>query len=203
MSVGSVNSNVTFGQNQVKKSNSKRTAAYIAAGLGTAAAITGAVIYRKNIANTFRTLKDKFTPSTTNLVNSMDNAVENGKNKVKDIVDTLKETAKTKIDEGKEALNDAMDSEITQNIKDEAQGFFKNAGEFLKNAATKTWDYTKQAFNWVMEKVTGFFKEIKTFLSDLKKETAQQATAGAEKAANTAAQTTDDVQQAANKATGC
>ncbi len=195
MSVGSVNSNVTFGQNQVKKNNSKHTAAYIAAGLGTAAAITGAVVYRKNIANTFKILKDKFTPSTTNLVNSMDDVMKNGKEKVNDIVDTvkgkvdegvdfvqekagkIKETVQNKIDEGKEALDDAMNSETAQNIKDGTQGFFKNAGEFLKNAATKTWGTIKEGYNWVKEKVVGLYQKIKTFLSDLKKEASTQADA--------------------------
>ena len=55
MQVGSVNSKVTSAQQQpVKKSNAKRTAAYIGAGIGTAAAITGAIVYRKNIANAFK-----------------------------------------------------------------------------------------------------------------------------------------------------
>lgn len=217
MSVGSVNSNVTFGQQQpVKKSNAKRTAAYIGAGIGTAAAITGAIVYRKNIASAFNTLKDMFTPLKTSIADGMADIAGNVKgkakkvaknvqNKVEEGVDALKEKAepvkekikntandvKDKVDEGVDALKDkakqvkeevkekVANSETAQNIKNETKSFFKKTGEVLKNVFTKTWDYTKQAFNWVKDKVVGFFKEINTFLSNMKKEAAEQVTESA------------------------
>lgn len=211
MSVGSVNSNVAFGQKPVKKTNTKHTAAYIGAGIGTAAAITGAIVYRKNIASAFKTLKDMFTPLKTSLVSNVadlgatvGNKAKKAANKVKDTVtdgvETLKEKSeplkekikdaaddvKDKLDDGVDALKDKAkqvkddvkekiaNSETAQNIKNEAAGFFKKTGEFLKKGVTTTWNYTKQAFNWVKDKVVGFFSEIKTFLSNMKKEAAQQ-----------------------------
>ena len=198
MSVGSVNSNVTFGQQPVKKSNAKRTAAYIGAGIGTAAAITGAIVYRKNIASAFNTLKDMFTPLKTSIADGMADIAGNVKgkakkvaknvqNKVEEGVDALKEKAEPVKEKIKNTANDVKDkveqkvanSETAQNIKNETEGFFKKTGEFFKKGFTKTWDYTKQAFNWVKDKVVGFFKEINTFLSNMKKEAAEQVTESA------------------------
>lgn len=216
MSVGSVNSNVSVGQQQpVKKNNAKRTAAYIGAGVGTAAAITGAVVYRKNIAGVFKTLKDMFTPLKTKLVSNVSDlgstvgdkvqkAAQKVKTKVGEGVDTLKEKTeplkekiqnvaddvKDKVDDGVDALKDkakqvkeevkekVANSETAQNIKNETEGFFKKTGEFFKKGFTTTWNFTKQAFNWVKDKVVGFFKEIKTFLSNMKKEAAEQVAQG-------------------------
>ena len=203
MLVGSVNPNTTVAQQQpVKKNNAKRTAAYIAAGLGTAAAIGGAVVYRKNISKMFSSLKDKLSPSVTNLVNNAQDMVTNGKNKVKEVV----ENARGKIDEGVEYVQeqagkagekiqetaakveekaekliddtkDVINSENAQNIKNEANNFFKKTGEYIKEGLTTAWEYTKQAYTWVKDKVSNAYKEIKTFLSNLKQETQQAADA--------------------------
>ena len=204
MQVGSVNSNVATGQQQpVKKSNAKRTATYIGAGLGTAAAVTTAVIYRKNIANMFRALKDMFTPLKTNVTDAMADVgetvtkktrktakvvkdtvkegtealkeqAEKAKETIKDVTDDLKD----KLDEGVDALRDKADevlnSESVQNIKKEAGGFFKRTGKFIQTGFTTVWNYTKLAFNWVKDKVVNAYNEIKTFLSGMKKEAAEQ-----------------------------
>ena len=172
MPVGSVNTNnVAFGQQPVKKSNAKRTAAYVAAGVGTAAAITGAVIYRKNLANLLGSLKEMFTPLKTKMAHTTAGA-EAVKEKVGEGVDALKDQAAKLKEEATEAINN---SETAQTIKNETTSFFKNAKEFIKDGAAKAWGYAKQAFNWVKEKAVNLFEHVKEFFKGVKKEAVDTA----------------------------
>ena len=103
MQVGSVNSNVATGQQQpVKKSNAKRTAAYIGAGIGTAAAITGAIVYRKNIANAFKAFKDMLTPLKTTIGDNMSDIGAKAKDKAGKVAQKVKNT----VDDGVEVLKE-------------------------------------------------------------------------------------------------
>ena len=184
MPVGSVNTNnVAFGQQPVKKSNAKRTAAYVAAGVGTAAAITGAVIYRKNLANLLGSLKEMFTPLKTKMAHTTadlgstvrDKAragAEAVKEKVGEGVDALKDQAAKLKEEATEAINN---SETAKTIKNETTSFFKNAKEFIKDGAAKAWGYAKQAFNWVKEKAVNLFEHVKEFFKGVKKEAVDTA----------------------------
>lgn len=63
MPMGSVNySNnaVNFGRKPHVSSETKRTAAYVAAGVATGAAVAAGVVYRKNIGSMFSKIADKF-----------------------------------------------------------------------------------------------------------------------------------------------
>lgn len=139
MSVGSVN-HVSFGQQQVKKTSTARKAAYVGAAIGTAAAITGAVVYRKNISSAFNTMKDIFTPLKTKVAEKVN--IEGLKNKINN-------------------------SETTQTIKKETTNLYAKVKNFVQEYGKKAWGYAKQAYNWVtehakplVEKVTGFFKNM-------------------------------------------
>ena len=189
MQVGSVNSKVTSAQQQpVKKSNAKRTAAYIGAGIGTAAAITGAIVYRKNIANAFKAFKDMLTPLKTTIGDNMSDIgakakdkagkiAKKVKNTVDDGVDALKDKAakgkeklsetaekvKDKVDEGVDALKEKA-GQVKDDVKEKIANSetAQNIKNEAKNIFQKTGGFFKKGFN----KTAGFVKTAFNWVKD-------------------------------------
>lgn len=146
MSVGSVN-HVSFGQQQVKKTSTARKAAYVGAAIGTAAAITGAVVYRKNISSAFKTIKDILTPLKTKVAEKVN--IEGLKNKINN-------------------------SETAQTIKEGATGLFGKVKNFVTEYAGKAWGYAKQVYNWVTEHAKPMFETVKNFFSEMMQKATNQ-----------------------------
>lgn len=144
MSVGSVN-HVSFGQHQVKKTSTARKAAYVGAAIGTAAAITGAVVYRKNISSAFKTLKDILTPLKTKVAEKVN--VEGLKNKINN-------------------------SETAQSLKEGATGLFTKVTDFVKKYGEQAWGYAKQAYSWVAEHAKPILNKIVEFFNNMKEKAA-------------------------------
>ena len=189
MQVGSVNSKVTSAQQQpVKKSNAKRTAAYIGAGIGTAAAITGAIVYRKNIANAFKAFKDMLTPLKTTIGDNISDigakakdkagkVAQKVKNTVDDGVEVLKEQAakgKEKLSETAEKVKDKVDDgvdalkEKAGQVKDEVKEKIANSetAQNIKNEAKNIFQKTGEFFKKGFNKTAGFVKTAFNWVKD-------------------------------------
>ena len=188
MQVGSVNSKVTSAQQPVKKSNAKRTAAYIGAGIGTAAAITGAIVYRKNIANAFKAFKDMLTPLKTTIGDNMSDigakakdkagkVAKKVKNTVDDGVEVLKEQAakgKEKLSETAEKVKDKVDEgvdalkEKAGQVKDDVKEKIANSetAQNIKNEAKNIFQKTGELFKKGFNKTAGFVKTAFSWVKD-------------------------------------
>lgn len=189
MQVGSLHSKVTSAQQQpVKKSNAKRTAAYIGAGIGTAAAITGAIVYRKNIANAFKAFKDMLTPLKTTIGDNMSDigakakdkagkVAQKVKNTVDDGVEVLKEQAakgKEKLSETAEKVKDKVDDgvdalkEKAGQVKDEVKEKIANSetAQNIKNEAKNIFQKTGEFFKKGFNKTAGFVKTAFNWVKD-------------------------------------
>lgn len=181
MQVGSLHSKVTSAQQQpVKKSNAKRTAAYIGAGIGTAAAITGAIVYRKNIANAFKAFKDMLTPLKTTIGDNMSDigakakdkagkVAQKVKNTVDDGVEVLKEQAakgKEKLSETAEKVKDKVDDGVDA-LKDKAA----KGKEKLSETAEKVKDKVDEGVDALKEKAGQVKDDVKEKIAN--SETAQ------------------------------
>ena len=188
MQVGSLHSKVTPAQQQVKKNNAKRTAAYIGAGIGTAAAITGAIVYRKNIANAFKAFKDMLTPLKTTIGDNMSDigakakdkagkVAKKVKNTVDDGVEVLKEQAakgKEKLSETAEKVKDKVDDgvdalkEKAGQVKDEVKEKIANSetAQNIKNEAKNIFQKTGEFFKKGFNKTAGFVKTAFNWVKD-------------------------------------
>lgn len=163
MPVGSVNQ-VNYGQQPVKKTGTSRKAAYVGGAIATTAAITGAVVYRKNISGLFKTFKDMLTPLKTkitekvnveglrNIVNDIGEGAGKIKDKVKDGIPKVKEQVKDTANKASEKIKEGVDT-----VKDEAVKIKDAAKEKINSSDTA---------QKVKKEATSFFNKASEFVKE-------------------------------------
>lgn len=174
MPVGSVNQ-VNYGQQPVKKTSTARKAAYAGGAIATTAAITGAVVYRKNISGLFKTLKDMLTPLKTkitekvnveglrNIVNDIGEGAGKIKDKVKEGIPKVKEQVKDTANKASEKIKEGVDT-----VKDEAVKIKDSAKEKINSSDTaqkvkkEAASFFNKASEFVTEKVKTVWGYMKT-----------------------------------------
>lgn len=178
--------NVSFARRNKEAHNAEKKshkAAYIATGVGLAAAAAAAIVFRKQIGNFFSNLK--INGLKENAIKAKDAVVDFGKNsteyiknkgaKLYDDVAALKNKAGEAITEGQAKIIPAMDK-----MKDDVVGITANmtskSGEFFK----KGWGYVVKGYNIVKDFAVNVFKKIAAFFNKAKTEAPKAAEAAAE-----------------------